>query len=143
MQARGLESGVASSWHYRQMIGNSGAAPSAFDQNESAKLGDYDSWESREALEVFRLLREANLRMFTKLTPEQWLRFGIYSERGRLSRHVGINVVADIGLCPDGEPFTVNHGEAKRECRRSRCRIQSVLVTDSAALGIRRQLSMI
>ncbi len=79
------EDELASSWRYRQMIENSGAMLPGFDQNEWARLGDYASWEPREALEMFRLLREANLRMFAKLTPEDWQCFGMHSERGRMT----------------------------------------------------------
>ncbi|MBV9500849.1 MAG: DinB family protein [Acidobacteriaceae bacterium] len=79
------EAEVASSWRYRQMIENSGATLSSFDQNEWARLGDYDCWEPRNALDMFRLLREANLRLFDKLTPDDWQRFGTHVERGRMT----------------------------------------------------------
>ena len=79
------EDEVTSAWRYRQMIENNGTSLASFDQNEWARLGDYDSWEPREALEMYRLLREANLRMLAKLTPEEWQRSGIHSERGRMT----------------------------------------------------------
>lgn len=79
------EDELVSSWRYRQMIENSGSALTAFDQDEWARLGGYDSWGPREALELFRLLREANLRMFAKLTPEEWECFGVHAERGRMT----------------------------------------------------------
>lgn len=79
------EDELVSSWRYRQMIENSGTTLPGFDQDEWARLSDYDSWEPREALEMYRLLREANLRMLTKLTPEEWQRFGMHSERGRMT----------------------------------------------------------
>src|SRR3954464_9231523 len=56
------EDELVSSWRYRQMIEHNGATLAAFDQDEWARLGDYESWTAREALEMFRLLREANLR---------------------------------------------------------------------------------
>jgi DinB superfamily len=34
---------------------------------------------------MFRLLREANLRMFAQLKLEQWQRHGVHAERGRLT----------------------------------------------------------
>jgi uncharacterized damage-inducible protein DinB len=79
------EDEIASSWRYRQMLENSGTALPGFDQNEWARLGDYGSWEPREALEMFRLLRDANLRMLARLTPEEWQRFGMHTERGRMT----------------------------------------------------------
>jgi DinB superfamily len=75
----------ASTWRYRQMIENNGGPLSAFNQDEWARLGDYESWSAQEALELFRLLREANLRMFARLTAEEWQRFGMHVERGRLT----------------------------------------------------------
>ena len=32
---------------------------------------------------MFRLLREANLRMFAQLTPDEWQRNGMHAERVR------------------------------------------------------------
>jgi hypothetical protein len=79
------EDELVSSWRYRQMIEHSGATLPGFDQDEWARLGDYDSWAAREALDMFRLLREANLRMFGRLTPDEWHRYGTHAERGRIT----------------------------------------------------------
>ena len=79
------EDELVSTWRYRQMIENSGAVLPGFDQDEWARLGDYESWTAREALEMFRLLREANLRMLGRLTPEEWRRHGTHEERGRMT----------------------------------------------------------
>lgn len=90
------EDELTSSWRYRQMIERSGNALQAFDQELWARLGDYNSWTAREALDMFRLLREANLRMFDKLTAEEWQCFGTHAERGRmtvedLARHMAVH----------------------------------------------------
>ena len=79
------EDELTSSWRYRQMIENSGCALSAFSQDEWARLGDYASWHPADALQMFRLLREANLRMLSRLTDEEWDRFGVHAERGKIS----------------------------------------------------------
>ena len=79
------EDELSSSWRYRQMIEHNGVKLLGFDQDEWARLGDYASWNINEALEMFRLLREANLRMFAQLTPEQWERYGIHAERGKIT----------------------------------------------------------
>jgi hypothetical protein len=79
------EDELTSSWRYRQMIENSGCALPAFNQDEWARLGDYASWRPADALQLFRLLREANLRMLNRLTDEEWNRFGLHAERGRIS----------------------------------------------------------
>jgi uncharacterized damage-inducible protein DinB len=95
------EDELASSWRYRQMIEHSGAPLAAFDQDEWARLGDYAAWTPRDALEMFRLLREANLRMLARLTPEEWQRRGIHAERGSitvrdLARHMAAHDVNHI-----------------------------------------------
>ena len=79
------EDELVSSWRYRQMIEHSGATLLGFDQDEWARLGDYESWTAREALDMFRLLRQANLRMFGWLTPAEWQRYGMHAERGRIT----------------------------------------------------------
>lgn len=38
----------------------------------------------REALEMFRWLREANLPLLTRLMPKGWQSEGNYEERGRM-----------------------------------------------------------
>jgi len=79
------EDELVSSWRYRQMIEHNGAILLGFDQDEWARLGDYDSWTPQDALEMFRLLREANLRLLANLTPEELQRHGVHAERGRMT----------------------------------------------------------
>jgi hypothetical protein len=89
------EDELSSSWRYRQMIEHNGEQLLGFDQDEWARLGNYCSWNAREALEMFRLLREANLRMLAQLSAEQWECGGIHSERGRLTvRELAIHMAA-------------------------------------------------
>ena len=79
------EDELASSWRYRQMIEQNGVLLTGFDQDLWATLGDYECWSAADALHMFRLLREANLRLLDRLTPEQWQRHGIHAERGRIT----------------------------------------------------------
>jgi len=79
------EDELVTSWRYRQMIENNGCPLASFDQDQWSRLGDYRSWKSSDALEMFRLLREANLRMLRNLSPDEWDCFGVHAERGRLS----------------------------------------------------------
>jgi uncharacterized damage-inducible protein DinB len=95
------EDELSSSWRYRQMLEHDGPELRGFDQDLWARLGDYAAWKPLEALEMFRLLREANLRMFAQLTPEQWKRHGVHAERGRLTveelcRHMAAHDVNHI-----------------------------------------------
>jgi len=79
------EDELASSWRYRQMIEHNDATLLGFDQDEWARLGNYESRLATEALSMFRLLREANLRMLGTLTAEEWQRHGFQAERGRMT----------------------------------------------------------
>jgi len=76
------EDELVSGWRYRQMVETDGAPLTAFDPDVWARLGDYASWPPHEALELFRLTREANLRMFARLTTEEWQHTGVHAERG-------------------------------------------------------------
>jgi uncharacterized damage-inducible protein DinB len=95
------EDELATSWRYRQMLEQSGATLAGFDQDKWAKFGDYSSWNVREALEMFHLLRDANLRLLSRLTPQQWNSSGIHSERGPmtvrdLARHMAAHDINHI-----------------------------------------------
>ncbi|MCU1238068.1 MAG: hypothetical protein JWP63_6035, partial [Candidatus Solibacter sp.] len=96
------EDELASSWRYRQMIEHADVALPGFDQDEWARLGDYEAWSVRDALEMFRLLRDANLRMFGRLSATEWERYGLHAERGRLTveelcRHMAGHDAKHIG----------------------------------------------
>ena len=79
------EDELVTSWRYRQMIEDSGRPLAAFDQDKWARLGDYATWNPWVALQMFRLLREANVRMLKRLTSEEWERCGIHAERGKIT----------------------------------------------------------
>lgn len=79
------EDEFASSWRYRQMIEHDGVTLFAFDQELWAGLSNYATWNAHEALELFRLLRAANLRMLRALSPEHWEHSGSHVERGTLT----------------------------------------------------------
>ncbi len=79
------EDELVTSWRYRQMLENDGVALAGFDQDLWARVGQYRSWNPQEALTMFRLLREANLRLLEALSPEQWKKHGIHAERGKIT----------------------------------------------------------
>jgi hypothetical protein len=79
------EDEIATAWRYRQMLEHSGIDLAGFDQDLWARAGDYASRKPHESLELFRLLRNANLRFLRQIAPEQWKCFGIHAERGRIT----------------------------------------------------------
>ena len=81
------EAEIVSTWRYRQMLEHDGCTLPGFGQELWADLGEYGTRDLEESLEQFRLLRDANLRMFDRLTPEQWQRHGVHTERGPMTLH--------------------------------------------------------
>src|ERR1700746_3928010 len=79
------EDEISSAWRYRQMVEHNGIDLAGFDQDLWARLGNYASRSPHESLELFRLLRAANVRFLQELTPEQWDCSGIHAERGRIT----------------------------------------------------------
>jgi hypothetical protein len=76
---------VVSVWRYRQMIEHDGTTLTGYDQDLWNNLGQYPTRKPQESLQLFRLLREVNLRMLDQLTPEEWQRHAIHAERGRMT----------------------------------------------------------
>jgi len=97
---------IGASWRYRQMIEHNGCPLSPYDQDLWNKLGNYASRQPADSWQLFRLLREANLRMFAQLTPEQWRCHGMHAERGEMS-------VRDLALQIAGHDL--NHVEQIRK----------------------------
>ena len=79
------EAEITSTWRYRQMLEHDGCSLPGFDQNLWTRLGSYASRKPEDSLTQFRLLRDANLQMFDQLTPEEWEKHGIHTERGRMT----------------------------------------------------------
>lgn len=79
------EDEIATAWRYRQMVEHSGIELSGFDQDLWAKLGKYTARDPQESLDLFRLLRTANLEFLRALNSDQWNCFGIHAERGRIT----------------------------------------------------------
>jgi hypothetical protein len=74
---------IVASWRMRSIIGASGTAIQAFDQDAWASVFQYGKQDAKQSLEVFRVLRENNLSMLKALPPESWDAFGMHSERGK------------------------------------------------------------
>ena len=79
------EDEIATAWRYRQMVEHSGIDLAGFDQDLWAHLGNYRDRTPSESLTLFQLLRQANLAFLGQLSPEQFERFGVHAERGRIT----------------------------------------------------------
>jgi hypothetical protein len=73
---------IVRGWRMRQILGAPGTPIQAFDQDRWAVSGHYEKRDARKSLELFRVLREANLALMRSLTKEQWKDHGMHAERG-------------------------------------------------------------
>jgi hypothetical protein len=73
---------LATSWRIRQILSAPGTPLQAYDQDAWAAAGRYEKRDARKSLELFRVLREANLALLKSLTPEQRKQHGLHAERG-------------------------------------------------------------
>jgi hypothetical protein len=76
---------IVAGYRMRSVLGAPGTPIPAFDQDKWAEAENYATQDPRLSLEVYRTVREANLRLLKSLRPEQWKHFGIHSERGEES----------------------------------------------------------
>jgi DinB superfamily len=67
----------------RLILGAPGIPIVAYDQNSWVTSGHYEKRDPRKSVEQFRVLREANLALLKRLTPEQWKQYGMHAERGQ------------------------------------------------------------
>ena len=74
-------------WGYRirTMLEQNGPAVIGMDQDAWARNHRYDRLDPRQSLEMFRVVRQANLVLLRRLSPKQMARFGKHSQFGRLT----------------------------------------------------------
>lgn len=76
---------VVGAFRMRFILGSPGAPIVAYNQDEWVTSGHYDKRDPQKSVELFRVLREANLALLESLQPEQWKQYGMHSERGQES----------------------------------------------------------
>lgn len=69
-------------YRIRMILSSPGIAIQAFDQDIWARTGRYASVDTKASVEMFRILRQANLALLRSLTPAEWNLYGIHAERG-------------------------------------------------------------
>ena len=73
---------IVTAWRIRSILGAPGTPIQAYDQNAWVAAGRYSERSPRQCLEVFRAVRDANLKVLKSLKPEQWKHHGVHAERG-------------------------------------------------------------
>jgi hypothetical protein len=74
---------IVAGFRMRMILGAPGTPIAAFDQDTWVTSGHYEKRDAQKSLELFRVLRDANLAMLASLTPEQWQHHGMHAERGK------------------------------------------------------------
>ena len=77
------EAELVGGYRMRLILSANGTAIQAFDQDVWAKNSDYAHQDPRQSLEMFRVLREANLRLLKSIPKKMWGYFGMHQERGK------------------------------------------------------------
>ena len=73
---------LVGAYRMRMILSSPGTAIQAFDQDIWARTGRYASTDTKASVEMFRILRQANLALLRSLTPAEWNLYGIHAERG-------------------------------------------------------------
>ena len=76
------EDELVGAYRLRMVLSSPGTALQAFDQDVWARTGRYSERDVRSSLELFRVLREANLELLRSLSAEEWDMHGLHAERG-------------------------------------------------------------
>jgi len=79
------DSEIIVGFRLRFILGSPGARVVNCDQDQWAISGHYDKRDPLKSVELFRVLREANLALLESLNPDQWKQYGTHSERGQES----------------------------------------------------------
>jgi hypothetical protein len=103
---------LVGAYRIRMILSSPGTTIQAFDQDIWARTGRYATTDTEASVEMFRILRQANLALLRSLTPGEWDLYGIHAERGTES-------IRDIAMYYAGHD--INHFkqiEAIRQQRR-------------------------
>jgi hypothetical protein len=87
-------------YRLRMILSSPGTAIQAFDQDIWARTGRYEQIDVRSSLELYRVLRQANLELLRSLDSAEWEMFGVHAERG-------VETVRDIAMYFAGHD--INH----------------------------------
>lgn len=83
------ETEIVLGWRYRSVVEKNGVVLQPFEQDDWAKNSRYGKLKIEEMLEMFAVVRKANLTFLNGLSKEQWENFGMHQERGKETvRHI-------------------------------------------------------
>jgi hypothetical protein len=74
---------IVASWRLRLILGSNGTPIKSFNQDDWATTLDYAHSDPKWSLQIFRTLRENNLKMLKSLSKKLWENYGMHDERGK------------------------------------------------------------
>jgi DinB superfamily len=89
---------VVVGYRLRAIAGQPGTAIIGFDQDAWVKALHYDQRDMKNSLVQYRAVRQANLAVLKRLTPEQWKSYGHHSERGPETLETVVKMLAGHDL---------------------------------------------
>lgn len=98
-------------YRIRMILSSPGTEIQAFDQDVWSRTGRYDRMDVRLSLEMFRVLRVANLALLGTLRRDEWDMSGVHAERG-------VESIRDIAMYYAGHD--INHFKQIEAIRASR-----------------------
>jgi hypothetical protein len=76
------EDELVGAYRLRMVLSAPGTSLQAFDQDVWARTGRYSERDVAASLQLFRVLRHANLELLRSLSAEEWNLHGVHEERG-------------------------------------------------------------
>lgn len=73
---------IAVSWRIRLILSSNGVPVQAFDQDAWARTFDYAHRDPNASVELFRMLRAANVSLLKSVPKQLWENYGVHEERG-------------------------------------------------------------
>jgi hypothetical protein len=92
------DSELVGGYRFRMIVAHDRPAITGYDQDRWATRLHYDQADVAQALELFRVLREANLRLIAHASPDDLRRVGVHSERGEESLQLLVRLYAGHDL---------------------------------------------
>lgn len=83
------ETEIVLAWRYRSVVEKNGVVIQPFEQDDWAKNSHYTKTDVNDMLELYLVVRKANVKFLNGLSKEQWENFGMHQERGKETvRHI-------------------------------------------------------
>ncbi len=70
-------------WRMRSILANNGTSLQPFDQDAWAETLGYSRRDPKASLDMFRVLREHNLKLLKSVPKNLWENYGMHQERGK------------------------------------------------------------